>query len=98
MNKDIYPKVKIIINKAMIEAKTLDDVKVRPEHIVISILSDNDNECVRVLKVLKVNSVDLGDRIADYLRKSDLTPRLTSMTRTKLPFSEETKAVFKLVD
>jgi len=50
MNREIYPKVKIIIGHAMKEAKSFDDVKVRPEHVVLSILLDDDNEAVKVLK------------------------------------------------
>ena len=40
MNREIYPKVKLIISQSMKEAKSFDDVKVRPEHIVMSMLVD----------------------------------------------------------
>jgi hypothetical protein len=43
MNREIYPKVKVIISAASNEAKIFDDVKVRPEHIVLSILNDNES-------------------------------------------------------
>lgn len=98
MNREIYPKVKIIINHAIKEAKSFDDVKVRPEHIILSTILDDDNECVKVLKTLKVDTSDLYDKISDHLRKSDLIPRITPNTRLKLPFSEESKAIFKSVD
>jgi hypothetical protein len=39
MNREIYPKVKIIINRAMDEAKSFDDTKIRPEHILLSIIT-----------------------------------------------------------
>jgi ATP-dependent Clp protease ATP-binding subunit ClpC len=98
MNREIYPKVKIIMSHSVKEAKSFDDVKVRPEHIILSILVDNDNECTKVLKTLGVDSIDLYDRIADFLRQSDLTPRVTSVTRKTLPFSDETKAIIKTLD
>jgi ATP-dependent Clp protease ATP-binding subunit ClpC len=98
MNREIYPKVKMIINQAMKEAKSFDDTKVRPEHILISILNDNDNECVNVLKKHKIDTVDLTEKLSDFLRKSDLTPRVSQSGRTKPPFSNETKLVFKSVD
>lgn len=99
MNREIHPKVKLINNRAMKEAKSFDDVKVRPEHIVLSTITDDDNECVRALKTLKVDTGDLYDKISDFLRKNDLTPRVTSNNnRLKLPFSDETKLVFKSVD
>ena len=54
MNREIYPKVKVIMNQSIKEAKNFDDSKVRPEHIVLSMLSDDDNECTKVLKKLKI--------------------------------------------
>ena len=98
MNREIYPKVKLIITQSMKEAKSFDDVKVRPEHIVMSILLDDDNECVKILKKLNVNTIDLYDKISEYLRLNDLTPRVINSTRTKLPFSDETKSVIKDLD
>ena len=98
MNREIYPKVKLIITQSMKEAKSFDDVKVRPEHIVMSILIDDDNDCVKILKRLNVNTLEFYDRISDYLRKNDLTPRVVNSTKTKLPFSDETKLVIKDLD
>lgn len=98
MNREIYPKVKAIINQAIKEAKDLDDINVKPEHIVLSMINDNDNECVTILKRLKINTTDLQDLIYDYLRKNDLRPRVLESNRLKLPFSDETKIVFKKVD
>ena len=98
MNREIYPKVKLIITQSMKEAKSFDDVKVRPEHIVMSILIDDDNECAKILKRLNVNTLDFYDRISDYLRKNDLTPRVVNSNKTKLPFSDETKSVIKDLD
>lgn len=98
MNREISPKVKSIINQAMKEAESFDDIKLRPEHIILSMLLDNTNECVSILNELKVDTSKLHDLISEHLRKIDLTPRLSSVTRRKLPFSDETKAIFKTVD
>jgi ATP-dependent Clp protease ATP-binding subunit ClpC len=98
MNREIYPKVKLIINEAMKEAKSFDDTKVRPEHILISIINDNDNESVVILRKLKIDTSDLLEKLSDYLRKTDLTPRVSQSGRTKPPFSTETKNIFKIVD
>jgi ATP-dependent Clp protease ATP-binding subunit ClpA len=98
MNREIYPKVKLIINEAMKEAKSFDDTRVRPEHILISIINDNDNESVVIFRKLKIDTSDLLEKLSDYLRKSDLTPRVSQIGRTKPPFSTETKNIFKLVD
>ncbi|TXG86576.1 MAG: ATP-dependent Clp protease ATP-binding subunit [Spirochaetes bacterium] len=98
MNREIYPKVKIIMSHSVKEAKSFDDVKVRPEHIIMSILVDNDNECIKVLLAMGIDTTDLYDRIADFLRQSDLTPRVSNVTRKTLPFSDETKAIIKTLD
>jgi len=97
MNREIYPKVKIIINQATEEAKSFDDVKVRPEHIVLSILSDDDNECTRILKTLNVDTAEQYDKLTDMVRKSDLTPRVAT-SRKKPPFSDETRNMIKNLD
>ena len=100
MNKDIHPKLKAIINQAIRESQSFDDLKVRPEHLILSILNDNDNDnpCSKIFKSLKVNIEDLQDNISDYLRKTDLIPRIAAINKRKPPFSEETKAIFKSVD
>lgn len=98
MNKDIHPKLKAIINQAIKDSQSLDDLKVRPEHLILSILNDNDNTSTKIIKSLKVDINDLHDTISDYLRKTDLIPRIAVTNKRKPPFSEETKAIFKLVD
>jgi ATP-dependent Clp protease ATP-binding subunit ClpA len=75
MSKDIHPRVKIVINKA-IKAQTLDDIQVRPEHIIISILTDKKDECVKIFKELNVDIITLQDNLSEYLRVSDLIPKL----------------------
>lgn len=97
MNRQIIPKVKLIIGQSMKEAKSFDDIKVRPEHIVLSILMDDNNECVKVLKLLQVDTAEFYDRITYILRKNDITPK-TNTFRKILPFSEEAKHILKTVD
>jgi len=98
MNREICPKVKVIMNHSLEEAKTFDDIKVRPEHIILSILIDNDNECTKVLKSMNINVSDLYDILSDYVRKTDLTPRIATTVRTKLPLSDESKLMIKSLD
>lgn len=98
MNRDIYPKVKVIINQAMSEAQSFDDIKIRPEHIVLSLINDNDNDVILILKKMKIDLTELQDRLSDYLRTSDLTPRVLPVNRAKPQFSDETKKIFKSLD
>jgi ATP-dependent Clp protease ATP-binding subunit ClpC len=99
MNREIYPKVKIIMNQSIKEAKLFGDVKVRPEHIIMSMISDNDNACTSIFHILKVETNDLYDKLSEYARQTDLTPRLSNnINRRTLPFSDETKAIMKTID
>ena len=97
MNREIYPKVKHIIAQAMEEAKIFDDIRLRPEHIVLSILMDDDNECLNVFKRLKVDMVEYYDKISDFLRKNEFNPRIPTDKKT-LPLSDETKNIMKSLD
>jgi ATP-dependent Clp protease ATP-binding subunit ClpC len=98
MNREILPKVKSIINQAIKEAKSFDDVKVRPEHIVLSTLLDNDNDTVKVLKNMGIETGDLYDKLADYIRKTVNAPSIVTNTRKTLPMSNETANIIKTVD
>ncbi len=90
MNREVYPKVKQIMSKSAVEAKVFEDIKVRPEHILLSLLSDNDNTCTKILKEhFKIDVLDLYDKFSDFIRKNDLTPRGYTSTRKTLPFSDE---------
>jgi ATP-dependent Clp protease ATP-binding subunit ClpC len=98
MKREIIPKVKRIINESMVIARDMDDVNVRPEHITLSIIKDNNNKCVDVLEALGVDINALYDSIYDNLNKSDLTPRLVNAKKLKRPFCKITKLIFNSVD
>jgi ATP-dependent Clp protease ATP-binding subunit ClpC len=98
MNREIYPKVKKIISEASKEAKGFDDINIKPEHLILSIINDNDNDCVYILKKMNVNVLELYDFIGDHIRKSDLTPRILPIRRKTLPFSDDTKMIIKNLD
>lgn len=99
MNRAICPKVKVIMDNSKKEAKVFEDLKVRPEHIVLAILNDDDNECIKVLYRLHIDSFELYDVVSDYLRQIDLTPRILNNVRKKsLPLSEESKTIIKALD
>jgi ATP-dependent Clp protease ATP-binding subunit ClpA len=91
MNRDVYPKVKFIINKANEESRQLDDDCVRPEHIVMALIMDNQNECVDVLKKHKLDLMKIYDKIFEHLT-ANITPRL-KFTKGNIIFSEESKKV-----
>jgi ATP-dependent Clp protease ATP-binding subunit ClpC len=98
MDKKVDPKVKVIMNQAVKEAKEHDDNKIKPEHVVLSILLDNDNECTSVLTLMDIDSFELYDKVSDFTRKNDLTPRVGTRNTKNLPFSDDMKLIIKNLD
>lgn len=99
MNREIIPKLKIIIGESIKEAKEMDDTLVKPDHIIIAIISDNNNGCSDVLKNMGINLLELNDEIYLNLRNSNLTPKIEKKNnKITLPFSKENRLLFKVVD
>nr|NIQ15418.1 hypothetical protein [Candidatus Dadabacteria bacterium] len=98
MKREIAPKVKIVMSRAFDEAKAYNAVKLRPEHIVLSILTDDNNRCVDVLINMGVDLYALHDKISEHLKLSDLSPRIESNRKLNIPPSEITKEIFNSVD
>jgi ATP-dependent Clp protease ATP-binding subunit ClpC len=97
MKKDIIPKVKAIMKLAFKEAKAYEDIKLRPEHIAISIVMDDDNKAVSTLDELGVDLSELYDLLSDTLKDVDVSARMGN-PRTKVPPSDLTAMIFTDVD
>ena len=98
MNREIIPKLKIIIGEAVKEAKEMGDTHVKPEHLLIAMIDDNNNGCVEALKNMKVDLSNLNDDIYFELTNSNLTPKVGNDTKLTVPFSRESRLLFKNVD
>lgn len=98
MKRDIDLKVKEILQKAIFEADTYNDSKFRPEHIMIAIIDDSDNQCVDVLKKLNTNLDELYDKLIDYAQNNPITPRIGLRYNDKAPPSELTIQVLNCAD
>lgn len=96
MNNDVFPKVKVIMNQANVIAKGFDDKEIKAEHVLLSILQDEDNACTEVFTRLNVNRDDLHAKISQFLRDSDLNPKLV-VKKGKLPFSKDMQHILKTV-
>lgn len=97
MDRKIHPNFKEIMNKSMSEAKNYSDVNIKPEHILLPILLDDKNETLQALLKLKVDVSELHSKLSEFLRNTDLIPRVTP-TKTALPFSDDTKRVLKSME
>ena len=82
----------------MNEAKAFDDINVKPEHIILAMLIDDDNECLKILKKLNIDTNELYDRIVGYIKVNDINPRIGVIGKKTLPFSDETKAIINQLD
>ncbi len=97
-SKGICPKLQLIMKNAMKEARTLGDINLKPEHIVFSMITDDDNECINVLKKLNIDLVDLNDKIYGFLRNEFSSRVETKSVRKSLPFSNDTREIIKSLD
>jgi len=98
MNREVIPKVKKIIGNSAIIAKELDDIDIKPEHLTLSILRDNNNQCIDILVAMGIDINVLHDLIYDITVKSDITPRATQTKKIKRPFNKLTKLIFDKLD
>jgi len=98
MDRKIDQTVKMVMNQAIQEAKDHDDNKIKPEHVIMSMMIHNDNDCVEALVSMGIDTFDLYDKVSNFTRENDLTPRVGRVGRKTLPFSDEMKLIIKNLD
>lgn len=64
----MIPKVRSIFKQAFKESTRLGDVKIRPEHVLLSILNDKDNDVVDILLEMGTDVDDLLSIVESTLR------------------------------
>jgi ATP-dependent Clp protease ATP-binding subunit ClpC len=89
--KKVQPKVKQIMNNSFDIAKGFNDVNVRPEHILLSILRDKNNRVVNILKGMNVDINKLTVKL-HLICKDNITPRIKKKYNI-LPLSKETTEI-----
>jgi len=89
MGKRMIPKVRSVFKQAFRESNRLGDIKIRPEHILLAILSD-DNNVVNVLADMGTNVGDLLAVLEGYIRHRVGSPPIKVKL---LPFSETSKGI-----
>lgn len=97
MNKKISPKLKSIINDAIGEAIGYGDNTLRPEHILLSMVIDGNNEAVKILELIGVDLPNLYDTLSYLLKNINLSPS-TYTNHKYLPTDKSTITIFKNVD
>jgi len=89
MSKRMIPKVRTIFKQAFKESNRLGDVKIRPEHILLAMLNDN-NDVVDVLTEMGTDVEDIQAVLEGYILTKPSSPPIKSKI---LPFSESSKNV-----
>jgi ATP-dependent Clp protease ATP-binding subunit ClpC len=88
--KKVVAKVKKIMNISFDTAKEFNDVNVRPEHILLSLLKDNNT----VVKTLKKMGIDVNKLIIkiQHTCQQNITPRVQKRYNV-LPLSKESTEI-----
>lgn len=95
-NNNVSSSLKLIVKNAKDEADLYGDTKVRPEHLLLSIIHANDPNCILIFDSLKIDPENLYNNIGELLRKSDLHTRISR--KNSIMYSSETKLVFREID
>jgi ATP-dependent Clp protease ATP-binding subunit ClpC len=98
--REILPKVKSIMNEANNEAKNYGDKFIKPEHILLAILNDDENKTTDIMKEIGIDLTELYDNISQYLLLTQINGfyGLNGKEKFKLPFSDISKKVLDNLD
>jgi ATP-dependent Clp protease ATP-binding subunit ClpC len=94
MSKRMIPKVRSVFKQAFKVSNRLGDVKIRPEHILLAILSD-DNNVINVLTEMGADVEDLLAMLEGYILHRVGSPPIKVKL---LPFSESSKNVISTAE
>ena len=86
--RKVIPQVKKIINNSYEEAKFFNDVKIRPEHLITSILKE-ESFTTKLFKKFNTKIKNILNDL-EIINRENLTPRLENIYNT-IPLSDETK-------
>ena len=96
--RDLTDMVKKIMKLAQEEAKNNSDRELRPEHILLAILNEEQNKSNRVLKFIGIDTSLLYDLVSQHLRHTSLNYSFSSTTKSRLPHDPNSNKIMKLVD
>jgi ATP-dependent Clp protease ATP-binding subunit ClpC len=98
MNREIVPKLKNIITKSHKEAIKLGESHLKPEHIMLITLVDDNNGVLIALEKMNIDINNLLDKIYLFISNDNQPKITTNNNRNTLPFSKETKKIIGTVD
>jgi len=99
MKKEIVPNFKAIVAEAFNIANNFNSTHLKPEHIILSIIDNNDSTAIDVFKILNVDLDNLYEAIGRQLTATDINPRVSdNKYNGKVPPSDVTKQAFNEAD
>ena len=75
MKCDIGPKVNTIVQNAINEAHSFDDTELLPEHILLSLILDDDNEAIDMLRNMHVDVEKMFETLSLFLKSNTFRKR-----------------------
>lgn len=90
--RKVIPKVREIMNQSFIIAKRYGDTKLSPEHLLMGLIEDDDNNVVNGLKDIGIDINLLGDKLERHLRDGSLSPRIP-LNGNIIPLDKITKRI-----
>lgn len=87
--KPVVPKVREILKNSFKESLRFGSNKIKPDHILMAILSDGDNEVTDVLLMMSADIEDIISRLEGSIRKKG-NPQ---MKKKLIPLSEVSKSI-----
>lgn len=91
--KPIGDKVKFIIKESFKESVRLGCDDISPEHMVLALFNDYDNNVTQILLSLGFDVEDLSSKLESYVRLKIKNPKLKA---TLLPLSKSSKTVLNI--
>ncbi len=83
------PNLKAIMKEAFKESVRFGENKIKPEHLLLSILNLDDNQVIEVLEAMGSDVDDLMEKLEGYLRFKIKNPNIVELKI--VPFSESSK-------
>jgi len=96
--REVVRKVKLIMKLAQTEAKNNSDRELRPEHILLAILTEESNRSFKVLKNMGVDTHKIYDLVGEHLRHAHTTTSLADIKKLRVPLDSDSNKIMKSVD
>ena len=91
--KPLGDKIKLILKESFKEALRLGDLEINPEHIVLALLNDYENNVVEVLLSMDFDIEELSSKLESYLRIVIKSPKIEKKI---LPLSKSSKTAINI--